>query len=134
MELGFCLSCVCSIIFLSPHSRVARVRETRITAILAHIGIGLSILMLPIPLTYIPRPVLAGLFVYMAVTSVSDNQLWERIQLVFIEQVGTFRYWIYDLIPLLGIQCINLGINCCTASGFACAGPIRSEALLSFEF
>ena len=72
---------------MHSHFRVVRVRETRITAILAHIGIGLSILMLPIPLTYIPRPVLAGLFVYMAVTSVSDNQLWERIQLVFIEQV-----------------------------------------------
>ncbi len=73
--------------FLFFLPRVVRVRETRITSILAHIGIGLSIFMLPIPLTYIPRPVLTGLFVYMAVTSVSDNQLWERIQLVFIEQV-----------------------------------------------
>ncbi len=74
-------------VFLFFLPRVVRVRETRITSILAHIGIGLSIFMLPIPLTYIPRPVLTGLFVYMAVTSVSDNQLWERIQLVFIEQV-----------------------------------------------
>ncbi|VUZ52427.1 unnamed protein product [Hymenolepis diminuta] len=42
--------------------------------------------MIPIPLTYIPRPVLAGLFVYMALASVSDNQLMERVKLIFIEQ------------------------------------------------
>ncbi|VDL59421.1 unnamed protein product [Hymenolepis diminuta] len=65
---------------------VVRVRETRIATILAHIGIGLSLLMIPIPLTYIPRPVLAGLFVYMALASVSDNQLMERVKLIFIEQ------------------------------------------------
>ncbi|KAL5103264.1 Sodium bicarbonate transporter-like protein 11 [Taenia crassiceps] len=102
---------------------VARVRETRITAILAHIGIGLSILMLPIPLTYIPRPVLAGLFVYMAVTSVSDNQLWERIQLVFIEQSAYPPSHYIRRVPqrrmhlFTGLQLLQLAILC--SCGFA---------------
>ncbi|KAL5964503.1 Sodium bicarbonate transporter-like protein 11, partial [Taenia solium] len=103
--------------------RVARVRETRITAILAHIGIGLSILMLPVPLTYIPRPVLAGLFVYMAVTSVSDNQLWERIQLVFIEQSAYPPSHYIRRVPqrrmhlFTGLQLLQLAVLC--SCGFA---------------
>ncbi|BHF77462.1 hypothetical protein SprV_0602056700 [Sparganum proliferum] len=70
---------------------VIRVRETRVTSIISHIGIGLSLFLLPRPLTYIPRPVLNGLFVYMAITSIRDNQLWERFQLLFIEQ--DVQFW-----------------------------------------
>ncbi|VDM30839.1 unnamed protein product [Hydatigera taeniaeformis] len=109
--------------FLSTSFRVARVRETRITSILAHLGIGLSILMLPIPLTYIPRPVLAGLFVYMAVTSVSDNQLWERIQLVFIEQSAYPPSHYIRRVPqrrmhlFTGLQLLQLAVLC--SCGFA---------------
>jgi sodium borate transporter 11 len=63
------------------------VRETRVTGILSHILIGLSLLLLPIPMQYIPIPVLDGLFLYLAVTALSSNQMFERITLLVTEQV-----------------------------------------------
>ena len=66
---------------------MVHVRETRVTAIFAHILIGLSLLLLPRPLQYIPPAVLDGLFLYLAVTALAGNQLFERIMLLFTEQV-----------------------------------------------
>lgn len=68
--------------------RIVRVRETRVTQIVSHILIGLSILLVPYPLAYIPTAVLDGLFLYMAITSLSGNQMFERITLLFMEQVN----------------------------------------------
>ena len=65
------------------------VRETRVTGILAHIVIGASLLLLPYPLSYIPRPVLDGLFLYLAATALLHNQMFERITLLVTEQVQT---------------------------------------------
>ncbi|KAH9366081.1 hypothetical protein HPB48_011202 [Haemaphysalis longicornis] len=67
---------------------VVRSRETRLTGILSHVLIGLSLLMLPYPLSYIPTAVLDGLFLYMAVTSLIGNQMFERITLLFMEQAA----------------------------------------------
>ncbi|KAF5403288.1 Sodium bicarbonate transporter protein 11 [Paragonimus heterotremus] len=65
---------------------IVRVRETRLTTIFSHLLIGLSLLMIPTPLRFIPPAVLNGLFVYMAITAVYDNQLFERILLFITEQ------------------------------------------------
>ncbi|XP_043218670.1 sodium bicarbonate transporter-like protein 11 [Amphibalanus amphitrite] len=67
---------------------IVRVRETRLTGILSHLLIGLSLLLLPYPLSYIPPPVLSGLFLYMAITALNGNQMFERITLLFTEQVA----------------------------------------------
>lgn len=67
---------------------IVKVRETRLTGIVSHILIGLSILLLPYPLGYIPIAVLNGLFLYMAVTSLNGNQMFERITLLFMEQTA----------------------------------------------
>ena len=40
------------------------------------------------PMNFIPLPVLDGLFLYLAVTAVSGNQLFERITLLFMEQTA----------------------------------------------
>ena len=66
---------------------IVRVRETRVTQIISHVLIGLSIFLVPYPLAYIPTAVLDGLFLYMAITSLSGNQMFERITLLFMEQV-----------------------------------------------
>lgn len=63
-------------------------RETRITGIVSHILIGLSVFLLPKPLMYIPTAVLDGLFLYMAITALNGNQMFERITLLFMEQVS----------------------------------------------
>eukprot|EP00116_Pleurobrachia_bachei_P001588 sb/3461850/ len=66
--------------------KVLYVRETRITNVVAHILIGCSILMIPYPLNIIPVPVLYALFVYLAITSLGEFQMWERFCLIFTEQ------------------------------------------------
>lgn len=67
---------------------IVKVRETRVTGILSHILIGLSLLLLPYPMSYIPPPVLNGLFLYMAITALNGNQMFERITLLFMEQAA----------------------------------------------
>ena len=51
-----------------------------------NILIGLSLLFLGYVLEYIPTPVLDGLFLYLAVTALYGNQMFERILLFFMEQ------------------------------------------------
>lgn len=63
-------------------------RETRLTGIISHVLIGLSLLLLPYPMSYIPRPVLDGLFLYIAITALFGNQMFDRIMLLFTEQVS----------------------------------------------
>jgi len=70
------------------HEIIVKVRETRLTGVFSHILIGLSLLMLPYPLAYIPTAVLNGLFLYMAITSLNGNQMFERIMLLFTEQAA----------------------------------------------
>lgn len=74
--------------FLSfcPNSIVS-VKETRLTSLVANILIGLSVFMLPIPLQWIPKPVLYGLFLYIAATSLDGNQMVDRMTLLLKEQV-----------------------------------------------
>jgi len=66
------------------------VRETRVTSIVSHVFIGLSVLFIE-QLKLIPRPVLDGLFLYLAVTALHTNQLFERIMLLVTEQVRSPR-------------------------------------------
>lgn len=70
--------CVCSIV---------QVKETRLTSLTANILIGVSLLLLPLPLQWIPKPVLYGLFLYIALTSIDGNQMWDRMALLLKEQV-----------------------------------------------
>lgn len=66
--------------------RIVRVRETRLTALVSHILIGLSVLMVPIPLQEIPVPVLYGVFLYLAATALPGSQFWQRLKLIFTER------------------------------------------------
>jgi len=52
--------------------------------------IGSSVLFIE-QLKLIPRPVLDGLFLYLAVTALHTNQLFERIMLLVTEQVSLCR-------------------------------------------
>ncbi len=67
-------------------SIVVRVRETRMTNILSNALIGASIFFLDYALDYIPTPVLSGLFLYLGVTALYGNQMFERVLLFFMEQ------------------------------------------------
>merc|ERR1712150_364887 len=67
-------------------SVVTHVRETRLTNIFSNILIGITLTFLQYILTYIPKAVLDGLFLYMAVTALYGNQMFERVLLFFTEQ------------------------------------------------
>ncbi|XP_077999606.1 solute carrier family 4 member 11-like [Glandiceps talaboti] len=65
---------------------IVRVRETRLTLIIAHVFLGVSFLLLPLPLQYIPMSVLAGVYIFIAIQSFIGNQFFERLILFITEQ------------------------------------------------
>uniref|UniRef100_A0A8B9S4Q0 Solute carrier family 4 member 11 n=1 Tax=Apteryx owenii TaxID=8824 RepID=A0A8B9S4Q0_APTOW len=69
------------------YETIVSVKETRLTSLVANFLVGLSFLLLPFPLQWIPKPVLYGLFLYIALTSIDGNQLFERVALLLKEQV-----------------------------------------------
>ncbi|NWV42697.1 S4A11 protein, partial [Grantiella picta] len=70
------------------YETIVSVKETRLTSLAAHFFVGLSLLLLPFPLQWIPKPVLYGLFLYIALTSIDGNQLFERVALLLKEQTA----------------------------------------------
>nr|XP_023405675.1 sodium bicarbonate transporter-like protein 11 [Loxodonta africana] len=74
------------------YETIVSVKETRLTSLGASILVGLSLLLLPFPLQWIPKPVLYGLFLYIALTSIDCNQLFERVALLLKEQVGAYAW------------------------------------------
>ena len=73
---------------------IVKVRETRLTVLISHIFIGLSLFMRHV-LKQIPMPVLDGLFLYLALTSLDGNQFFERVSLFFTEQVSALSFDAY---------------------------------------
>lgn len=100
------------------HEIIVRVRETRLTGMFSHILIGLSLLLLPRPLAYIPTAVLNGLFLYMAITSLNGNQMFERFTLFFTEQAAYPPNHYIRRVPqrkvhqFTGCQLLQLGLMC----------------------
>ncbi|NWI21516.1 S4A11 protein, partial [Crypturellus soui] len=70
------------------YETIVSVKETRLTSLVANFFVGLSFLLLPFPLQWIPKPVLYGLFLYIALTSIDGNQLFERVALLLKEQTA----------------------------------------------
>jgi len=61
-------------------SQVIHVRENRVTGLMIHLLLGLSLFLLPL-LSNIPMAVLYGLFLFMGVVSIGGNQFFERLSL-----------------------------------------------------
>uniref|UniRef100_A0A914UP64 Bicarbonate transporter-like transmembrane domain-containing protein n=1 Tax=Plectus sambesii TaxID=2011161 RepID=A0A914UP64_9BILA len=69
------------------HEVITNVRETRLASLIAHVMILMStFFLLPYPLQWIPTSVLHGLFLYMALTSLGGNEMFERMLLLITEQ------------------------------------------------
>lgn len=92
------------------HERVIMARETRITGLLTHVLIGLSIL-LKDALGWIPMAVLYGFFLELGIETLNGNALWDRILLVFtqgdrypanhyVRRVRKSRIHVYTLIQV----------------------------------
>uniref|UniRef100_A0A7N8Y4A6 Solute carrier family 4 member 11 n=1 Tax=Mastacembelus armatus TaxID=205130 RepID=A0A7N8Y4A6_9TELE len=70
------------------YETIVQVKETRLTSLAANIFIGVSVMLLPLPLQWIPKPVLYGLFLYIALTSIDGNQMCDRMALLLKEQTS----------------------------------------------
>uniref|UniRef100_A0A673LT14 Bicarbonate transporter-like transmembrane domain-containing protein n=1 Tax=Sinocyclocheilus rhinocerous TaxID=307959 RepID=A0A673LT14_9TELE len=69
------------------YETIVSVKETRVTSLVANILIGVSLFLLPVPLQWIPKPVLYGLFLHIALTSIDGNQMCDRMALLLKEQM-----------------------------------------------
>uniref|UniRef100_A0A671MVD5 Sodium bicarbonate transporter-like protein 11 n=1 Tax=Sinocyclocheilus anshuiensis TaxID=1608454 RepID=A0A671MVD5_9TELE len=70
------------------YETIVSVKETRVTSLVANILIGVSLFLLPVPLQWIPKPVLYGLFLHIALTSIDGNQMCDRMALLLKEQTS----------------------------------------------
>ncbi|XP_068843376.1 solute carrier family 4 member 11 isoform X2 [Capricornis sumatraensis] len=70
------------------YETIVNVKETRLTSLGASVLVGFSLLLLPFPLQWIPKPVLYGLFLYLALTSIDGNQLFQRMVLLLKDQTS----------------------------------------------
>ena len=90
-------------------------QEQRVTGIVVHILIGLSVLMGPV-LRQIPAAVLFGVFLYMGIASMSGIQFFERMELLFmpvkhhpdVGYVRRVRTWKMNLFTALQLICLVL--------------------------
>uniref|UniRef100_UPI0037E78E11 solute carrier family 4 member 11-like n=1 Tax=Semicossyphus pulcher TaxID=241346 RepID=UPI0037E78E11 len=100
------------------YTTIVSVKETRLTSLVANVLIGLSVFMLPIPLQWIPKPVLYGLFLYIAATSLDGNQMVDRMALLLKEQTSYPPTHYIRRVPqrkvhyFTGLQMIQLIILC----------------------
>lgn len=93
--------------------RIKEVRENRISALLVHLLIGASLLLLPL-INLIPNAVLFGLFFYMGIATLGGNDFFDRIRLWvtdpklypkmhYIRTVPLKTIHIFTLLQLLGL-------------------------------
>jgi len=67
---------------------ITTVQETRLTGLIAHVLVGVSLLLLKL-LKMIPMPVLLGVFLFMGLSSMPGIQFWNRM-LLFIQQPSMY--------------------------------------------
>ncbi|MEE6510153.1 hypothetical protein FKM82_029284 [Ascaphus truei] len=100
------------------YETIVSVKETRLTSLVANILVGLSLFLLPFPLQWIPKPVLYGLFLYIALTSIDGSQLFERVALLLKEQTAYPPTHYIRRVPqrkihyFTGLQVLQLVILC----------------------
>ncbi|XP_063781415.1 solute carrier family 4 member 11 isoform X3 [Pseudophryne corroboree] len=100
------------------YETIVSVKETRLTSLVANVMVGLSLFLLPLPLQWIPKPVLYGLFLYIALTSIDGSQLFERVALLLKEQTAYPPTHYIRRVPqrkihyFTGLQVLQLVILC----------------------
>ena len=95
---------------------IRSVRENRVSALMIHVLIGFSILILPL-IKLIPMSVLFGLFLFMGFNTLAGNQLWDRFLLWFtdprlypkthyVRRVQISRIHLFTLIQVLALAAL----------------------------
>ncbi|CAP34996.2 Protein CBR-ABTS-2 [Caenorhabditis briggsae] len=66
---------------------IVHVRETRLATLIAHlVMIPIYFFLVPYITVFIPTSIFNGVFLFMAFSSLTGNEFWERILLIFTEQ------------------------------------------------
>jgi len=65
-------------------NKIVAVKETRISGLLIHLMLGVSLFFLPM-IKQVPMAILYGLFLYMGIVSMQGNQFFERLGLWFMD-------------------------------------------------
>ena len=71
--------------------KIIKAIESRLAVFLSHVFIGISYFLLPVPLKFIPYPVLYGLFLYLAVTALPGNSFYHRLLIVMRDSRPLFQ-------------------------------------------
>ena len=125
--------------------RIKEVRENRISALLVHLLIGASLLLLPL-INLIPNAVLFGLFFYMGIATLNGNDFFDRIRLWvtdpklypkmhYIRTVPLKTIHIFTLLQLLGLVSLWM-LKTIKISGFPLGilFPLLIALLVPFRF
>merc|ERR1712048_449469 len=95
----------------------AAVVEQRVTGLGIHILIILCVFLASI-LNFVPKAVLLGVFLFMGVSSLNGDELWERLQLYFIWDSSKFPRYSYVK------KCTTGKIHLFTFLQFICLGVL----------
>uniref|UniRef100_A0A5S6QFQ1 Anion exchange protein n=1 Tax=Trichuris muris TaxID=70415 RepID=A0A5S6QFQ1_TRIMR len=79
------------------------IKEQRVTALIAHILIGLAVFLTPV-VKLVPMPALLGIFVYMGIVSLIGQQFIERVLIIFMPTKHQPDYPWLRLVPIRKIH------------------------------
>lgn len=90
-----------------PRDLIISVRETRLSGLLIHLLIGVSLFFLPY-IAMVPMAVLYGLFLFMGFSSLSGNQFYERLMLWVTDPQHYPSYPYLAGIPLRSVHLLTM--------------------------
>ena len=105
------------------------VREQRVTHIVIFVLIGCSVLLTQY-LSFIPMPVLFGVFLYMGVSSLKGSQMFARIQIIFMPAKYQPDYTFLRQVPIGRVHLFTAIQVAC----FACLWIIKVYKPTSIAF
>jgi hypothetical protein len=128
----------------STVERIVAVREQRLTGIVIHVLIALSVLVLPwlkVHGVEVPMAALFGLFLYMGTTSLAGNQFFERLRLFvmdpnhyprtsYVRRVSMKKIHLFTLVQLGGFVVLWV----VKTSGLALLFPLFIALLVPLRF
>ncbi|KFD46989.1 hypothetical protein M513_12119 [Trichuris suis] len=79
------------------------IKEQRVTALIAHILIGLAVFLTPV-MKLVPVPALLGIFIYMGIVSLIGQQFMERVLIIFMPAKHQPDYPWLRMVPLRKIH------------------------------
>ena len=123
-------------------TKVAKVIEGRTTHFIIHVLLLLAVALAPL-LVLVPKTVLYGVFLFMGVGSMAGNQLFDRLQLLFIWDAKAYPKYEYvahvpkkplHLFTLWQLLCFGIIYGMMRIDAISVAFPFMIGALIFVRF